>query len=346
MTYAYPSQTHGTLANFKREPGTSFICEGSTDGTTFTTLSGCTESAPSIGFSFTVPASFMSGSNPIDAYVRFGTIRVPSVVQNDYPGPTITLASSGGVAKGTYLGTETMPSPEPIPLTATFIASNSKPGTLSDYTFTITTTADISSNFNILVLAQQIDPDRPDVSFQETGSTLINVSIKIGSASTVQLSESDRDADTNKILIPNFNGNTAIPSGTEIILVFQNVRNPITHGETEDMILTIQNAAGQAVLWKNSGLTLNVSGTCELSPDETQIEILPDTKIVTEQSRVVITMTLGIPYDENQGKVVVDFPSTMQFDLRPVEPCIDLSLQSTKPIGCTVSGNSITFETY
>ena len=100
-----------------------------------------------------MPASFMSGSNPIDAYVRFGTIRVPSVVQNDYPGPTITLASSGGVAKGTYLGTETMPSPEPIPLTATFIASNSKPGTLSDYTFTITTTADISPNFNILVEA-------------------------------------------------------------------------------------------------------------------------------------------------------------------------------------------------
>ncbi len=56
-------------------------------------------------------------------------------------------------------------------------------------------------------------------------------------------------------------------------------------------------------------------------------------------------MVLGIPYEENQGKVIIDFPSTMSIQLQPSNPCLDLSA-TTRTIPCTTSGNSITFDTY
>ena len=73
-----------------------------------------------------------------------------------------------------------MPSPEPVPLTVNFQTSNVKPGTLADYTFTITTTNDITANYNLRVEAQQTDPDKPDISFKEN-TTPITVSVQIGS---------------------------------------------------------------------------------------------------------------------------------------------------------------------
>ena len=46
-----------------------------------------------------------------------------------------------------------MPSPGPGPLTVDFTTTNVKPGTLADYTFTITTTNDIYANYNLKVQA-------------------------------------------------------------------------------------------------------------------------------------------------------------------------------------------------
>ena len=141
----------------------------------------------------------MSGGNPVDSYVRFGHIRVPGVVRSNYPGPTITLKDSTGTSTlGTYFGTSNMPSPEPVPLTVDFATTNVKPGTLADYTFTITTTNDITANYNLKVQAQQTDPDKPEISFRETTTTKITVSIQIGSSGgTVVLTESQRDVDIN-----------------------------------------------------------------------------------------------------------------------------------------------------
>lgn len=130
------------------------MCEASTDGVNFSGLTSCSETGTSVGFQFTVPAIFMSGGNPVDAYVRFGYVRVPGVVRSNYPGPTITLKDAGGTTTiGEYFGTSNMPSPEPVPLTVDFQTSNVKPGTLADYTFTITTTNDITANYNLRVVA-------------------------------------------------------------------------------------------------------------------------------------------------------------------------------------------------
>ncbi len=131
----------------------------------------------------------MNGASPAESYVRFGLVQVPGVVLSDYPGPTIKLASSTGTAKGTYLGTEFMPTPEPIPLSVAFTPSNEKPGTLADYTFVITTTGDIFANYNLLVEAIQVDPATPHIEFKETTATKINVSVKIGTGSTQVLTE-------------------------------------------------------------------------------------------------------------------------------------------------------------
>lgn len=108
----------------------------------------------------------MSGGNPVDAYVRFGWVRVPGAARSDYPGPIITLYdSSGSTPKEDYFGTSHMPAPEALLLTVDFQTSNSTPGTLADYTFIISAADDIPANYNIRVVAQNTNPEKPEVLF-------------------------------------------------------------------------------------------------------------------------------------------------------------------------------------
>ena len=73
-----------------------------------------------------------------------------------------------------------MPSPGPGPLIVDFTTTNVKLSRLTDFSFIITTTNDIYANYKLEVRAQQTDPYKAEISFKETATNKITVSIQIG----------------------------------------------------------------------------------------------------------------------------------------------------------------------